>query len=62
MKTLLERINEILKETDHLHERSSPDDHYTEFFNKKLKEYGVKSPDELSKKKRKQFFDEIEKS
>jgi len=42
MKTLLERINMVLRETDHLLERSDPDDHYTAFFNKKLKEYGVK--------------------
>ncbi len=33
---------------------------YQTFFNKKLKEYGVKSPAELGDKKKK-FFDEIEK-
>ena len=36
------------------------EDAYTEFFNKKLKKYGVKSPDELSDDDRKKFFDEID--
>lgn len=34
---------------------------YKEFFQKKLEKYGVKSPSELSKEKKKEFFDEIDK-
>ena len=34
---------------------------YQKFFNKKLKKYGVNSPAELEGKKRKQFYDEIDK-
>jgi len=34
------------------------DDEYRKFFQKKLKEYGVNSPDELSDKRKKKFFKE----
>lgn len=34
---------------------------YQAFFKKKLKEWGVKSPAELSDEKKKKFFDEIDK-
>jgi hypothetical protein len=34
---------------------------YMEFFQAKLKKYGVKSPAELDAEKKKKFFDEIEK-
>jgi hypothetical protein len=34
---------------------------YQKFFQKKLKEYGVKSPDELSDADKKKFFDEVDK-
>lgn len=34
---------------------------YEEFFNKKLKEYGVKSPAELDDDKKKEFFNMIDK-
>lgn len=59
--TLEERLNLFLNEYDKVNEKSDPDDEYEKFFRKKLKEYGVKSPDELSKKKQKQFYNEIEK-
>lgn len=36
------------------------EEEYKKFFKKKLKEFGVSSPGELDKKKRKQFFNEIE--
>ena len=52
MKTLLEKIELILgeeKETE-----------YEKFFNKKLKKFGVSSPNELSAKDKKKFFAEIE--
>lgn len=34
---------------------------YKEFFNKKLKAYGVSSPDELGDEEKKKFFNEIDK-
>ena len=34
---------------------------YQKFFNKKLKEAGVSSPDELSAEEKKKFFDMIDK-
>jgi len=37
------------------------DSDYQKFFQKKLKSWGVKSPAELDKEKRKKFFTEIEK-
>ena len=52
MKTLLEKIELILgeeKETE-----------YEKFFNKKLKKFGVSSPNELSAEDKKRFFAEIE--
>ncbi len=37
------------------------DNKYKEFFNKMLAKYKVKSPNELDKDKRKQFYDEVDK-
>lgn len=34
---------------------------YQEYFNKLLKKYGVKSPEELDEKEKKKFFDEVDK-
>ena len=34
---------------------------YQKFFDKKLKKYGVDSPEELSDEEKKKFFDEIDK-
>jgi hypothetical protein len=47
---ILEKIDDYLKEET-----------YKEFFNKKLKKYGVKSPAELDDDQKKKFFDEIDK-
>lgn len=33
---------------------------YEKFFEKKMKEWGIKSPADLSKKDRKKFFDQID--
>ena len=52
MKTLLEKIEMFTEEKD---------SEYEKFFKKKLKEYGVKEPDELSKEDKKKFYSEIEK-
>lgn len=52
MKTLLERIEMFTEEKD---------SEYQKFFKKKLKEFGVKEPDELSKEDKKKFYSEIEK-
>lgn len=35
-------------------------DAYEEFFKKKMKEWGINSPDELSEKDKKKFFKEVE--
>lgn len=37
-------------------------DPYKDFFKKTLKKFGVSSPDELDKKKRKEFFDYVDKN
>jgi hypothetical protein len=52
MKSLLERIELFVEEKD---------SEYQKFFKKKLKEYGVDEPDELSKEDKKKFYSEIEK-
>jgi hypothetical protein len=52
MKSLLERIELFVEEKD---------SKYQKFFKKKLKEYGVDEPDELSKEDKKKFYSEIEK-
>lgn len=57
MKTLLERINMILHEVDYT---INENDDYEEFFRSKLKEWGIKDPEELSDKDKKKFFREIE--
>ena len=49
---IIDRIDRILKEGETA---------YQKFFKKKLKEYKVNSPSELSKEERKKFFDEIDK-
>lgn len=58
--SIQDRINLFLNEYDKVDERKGDDEEYEKLFRKKLKEYGVKEPDELSKKKRKKFFKEIE--
>ena len=50
------KVNEVKKEMT-LTEATE----YAEFFNKKMKDYGVNSPSELSDDEKKKFFDEIEK-
>lgn len=49
-----DRINKYLTEKEEL----TP---YQKFFKAMLKEYGVNSPDELSKEEKKKFFDEVDK-
>lgn len=49
-----DRINKYLTEKEDL----TP---YQKFFKAMLKEYGVSSPDELSKEEKKKFFDEVDK-
>lgn len=50
---ILEKIEKYLKEDDKAA--------YKKFFEAKLKEFGVKSPDELSKEEKKKFFNQIDK-
>jgi len=52
---ILEKINLIVPEEQNLTEATA----YEKFFEKKLKEWGVDSPDELSDKEKKKFFEEI---
>jgi polyhydroxyalkanoate synthesis regulator phasin len=51
---ITDKINKYLYE-------ENGDTAYQKFFRTKLKEYGVKSPDELSKEQKKKFFDEVDK-
>jgi hypothetical protein len=52
MKSLLERIEMFTEEKV---------SEYQKFFKKKLKEFGVDEPDELSTEDKKKFYSEIEK-
>jgi hypothetical protein len=52
-----EQIDNILKEKEECKEEDSA---YQKFFRQKLEKYGVKSPDELSKKHKKEFFDSVD--
>ena len=63
MNDILDKIDLILNERDDdkIYEAKGDGDEYTKFFNKMLKKYKVKSPDQLSTKKMKEFFDEVEK-
>lgn len=51
---------DIVGKIDRVLNEKNGDKKYREFFNKKLKEWKIKSPAELSKKERKKFFNEIE--
>lgn len=50
---ITEKINKYLREDDKAA--------YRKFFNAKMKEWGIKSPDELSKEEKKKFFNMIDK-
>jgi hypothetical protein len=54
--TIIDKINTLLNEHDG---KGNAD--YDEFYQKKLKKYGVKHPGELSDEEKKKFFNEIEK-
>jgi len=54
----LKKLNKYITEFDSINEKSN--DKYEELFKKKLKEWGIKSPQELSKKEKDKFFNEIE--
>jgi len=57
-KAVARELVKIAREIVSLSEKQKE---YREFFDKKLKEYGVKSPAELDDAKKKKFFDEIDK-
>jgi len=72
LKILSEDANAEVKEKNRLDEEHKDsvaeaykkmfnEESYKEFFNKKLKEYGVSSPDELDDEKKKEFFNMIDK-
>ncbi len=44
-----------------INEKSEAQKKYAEFFMKKLEDYGVKSPNELSEEEQSKFFNEIKK-
>lgn len=50
MKQYIKSCTEFINESD---------TEYQEFFRKKLEDYGVKSPSELSDSEKKKFFNEI---
>ena len=52
MKKLLIFLNEA--------EKSKKEQEYQDFFDSKMKKYGVKSPAELSDDEKKKFFNEID--
>ena len=49
-------IRETIEEAQELFEKEG----YKDFFNKKLKKYGVKSPGQLKGAEKKKFFDEVD--
>ena len=71
MKNLILNFEEFLKENEEMPEMPTidkkksdldieeEDSAYQEFFAAKLKQYGVKSPQELDDTKKKTFFDEV---
>lgn len=56
MKDILERINLIIPDEQ---ESINEKDGYEAFFKKKLKDWGIDTPDELSAADQKKFFAEI---
>lgn len=54
----LEKIDLYLSETNG--KKSGDEEEYRKFFNKMMKIYGISSPDELDKEKRKEFFDAVD--
>jgi hypothetical protein len=52
MDNLIEKINHFLLE--------KKENKYDKFFRKKMKEWNISSPDELSKEEKKKFFDEVD--
>ena len=60
LKQIIEKIEEGFDQNRH-EKLMGEDSDYQKFFQKKLKEWGVKSPAELDKAKRTKFFNEIEK-
>ena len=55
IKKILETI-----ETNEAREILLEKENYKQYFDKKLKKYGVKSAAELDKKEKKKFFDEVD--
>ena len=51
----MKRFTEILKEVNKDTQK------YRAYFNKMLKKYGIKSPNQLSKEEKKKFYDEVDK-
>jgi hypothetical protein len=45
----------------YINEKAETDSAYEAFFQKKLKQWNVDSPEELSDEKQKEFFDEVDK-
>jgi predicted restriction endonuclease len=65
IRQIIEKISEkddMMNLGDFNHKKLMEEDSdYQEFFQKKLKQWGVKSPAELDKEKRKKFFAEVSK-
>ncbi len=58
---MIKEIVENIEFETNKHQELMEEKDYQEFFNSKLKEWGVKSPAELDKEKRRKFFSEIQK-
>lgn len=56
-KSLIDAVTNVLSE-----KKSGDKEAYQKFFDKALKKYGVKSPDELSTEKKKEFFNYVDKN
>lgn len=51
---------DIIGKIDRILSEKKKDKDYEKFFEKKMKEWGISSPAELSRKERKKFFNQIE--
>jgi hypothetical protein len=61
MSKIVERIDSILEKLKEQAKSKGGETDYKKFFNKKLKEWNINSPQDLSPEDRKKFFNEVEK-
>jgi len=63
IKKVLKNVDKIIDECVKVNkeEIEIQENEYQELFKKKLKDFGVSSPNELSDQKKKEFFDQVDK-